>query len=299
MSVSRAIAVAVSVLIGCASLHGQVPVGEPDYGLSLISPRYFGPYAFPVPGLSDGSICSTLHLEAGADAVAGSLGGPDAPDFTQAATFRCSVPLWSDRATLSVWGEAHEWYSDSEDVRAARRVSDRYPLRGHDAGNVYFSLDMLLLRETQSRPSVALRAATQTATGDKYEVARHYDAPGYFFDLSTGKSFALGAQSSLKLSATAGFVCWQIDRGRQNDALLLGAKASLQSRIVSISAEYGQYTGRESRKGSSAGDCPRVLSARADVHLGRVTPFVCLQRGVHDWPFSLMRAGISYDLDIL
>ena len=294
----RHITSALAALLLAAAAWGQVPVEEPDYGVSRISPRWFGPYAFPVPDLLEGKVRPTLHAELGADAVAGRL--TDEGDFTSAATFRFSAPLWTDRASVSVWGEMHEWYSDSRQVRQARRVSEGYPLKGNDSGNVYFSLDLQILKETQKRPGVALRAATLTATGDKYEVARHYDAPGYFFDLSAGKNLVMSRNASLRLSATSGFVCWQIDRGRQNDALLLGAKASLRSGIVSISAEYGTYLGRESRKDPDvSGDRPSALTLRADARLGRVSPFIYLRHGGADWPFELMRAGVAVDLDIL
>lgn len=274
----------------------QVPVEKPRYPVSRISTEYFGPYAFPVPELLEGNICNDLHLEFSGDSATGSIGGDK--DMTYAATFKVRIPLWTDRATLSVWGEMHEWYKDTPQTRAVRRVSDQYPLVGNSAGNVYFSLDMLLLKETVGRPSIALRAATQSATGDKYEVARHYDAPGYFFDISAGKSFSVG-KGSLRASASAGFVCWQIDRGRQNDALMLGAKASYTCRTMTLSAEYAGYSGLESSKDPEAGDRPRAFRTEAAFHLGKVSPFVCWQKGTDDWPFSIIRAGVSVDLGIL
>lgn len=277
----------------------QVPVEKPGFGVSLISPKYFGPYAFPVPELLEGRICNDLHIELAGDAVSGNAAVKEYEDMTYAATFKASVPLWTDRATLSIWGEMHEWYSDTPQVRDIRRVGSQYPLKGDDAGNLYFSIDMLVLKETTKRPSIALRAATQSATGDKYEVARHYDAPGYFFDISTGKNFGNGTTGIFRISASAGFLCWQIDRGCQNDALMMGAKMSYSLPFLSISAEYGQYTGLETRKSADAGDSPKTVRAGIQGHFGKVSPFVNWQKGLNDWPFSMVRAGISVDLDIL
>ena len=286
-------------LLLCFSAAAQVPVEQSSHGISLISPKYFGPYAFPVPELLEGEICSDMHLEISGDYASGSLAGKDFPDRTGAATFKASFPLWTDRATLSVWGEMHEWFSDTPQTRAARRVSEQYPLKEESAGNVYFSIDMLVLKESAKRPSIALRAATQSATGDKYEMARHYDAPGYFFDISAGKSFEVGGNGSFRASATAGFVCWQIDRGTQNDALMLGAKASYRSSLMTLSAEYGQYTGLEKKKSELSGDAPKSISLEAAVHCGKISPFLCWKKGLNDWPFSIVRAGICLDLDIL
>lgn len=283
----------------CFIAGAQVPIEKSGSSPSLISPKYFGPYAFPVPELLEGRINDKLHVELAGDYAAGNIAGPGRQDNTYAATFKASVPLWTDRASLTIWGEMHEWYSDTPQTRSIRRVGEQYPLDGDSAGNVYFSLDMLVLREAEKRPSIALRAATQSATGDKYEVARHYDAPGYFFDISAGKSFRAGQKGSLRLSAAAGFVCWQIDRGSQNDALMLGAKASYNSPAVSLSAEYGQYTGLETRKHLTAGDSPKSVRADAYFHFGRISPFVSWQKGLNDWPFSIYRAGVAVDLDIL
>lgn len=284
------------LLVSFSNAFAQVPVEKSPYRVSRISTEYFGPYAFPVPELLEGNICDQFHLELSGDHVKGNLGG--GKDITEAATFKASIPLWTDRAALSVWGEMHEWYRDTPATRAARRVSEAYPLKGNSAGTVYFSLDMLLMKETEARPSLALRAATQSATGDKYEIARHYDAPGYFFDISSGKSFRV-RNGAVRASATAGFVCWQIDRGKQNDAFMLGAKISYTCPAMTLSAEYAGYSGLESSKDPEAGDSPRSFRTEASFHFGKISPFMCWQKGVSDWPFSLIRAGVAVDLDIM
>lgn len=276
-------------------MYAQVPIEHSGPRPSFISTEYFGPYAFPVPELLEGRICRTLHLDVSGDLTKGT----DLGDMTSAVTFKASVPLWSNRAALSIWGEMHEWYTDTPQARDYRRVSPEYPLKGEDAGSVYYSLDMLLLKEGAVRPSVALRAATQSATGDKYEVARHYDAPGYFFDISCGKSIPMSGASYLRISATAGFVCWQIDRGSQNDALMLGAKASFNCPLMTVSAECGRYSGMEGGKSPNAGDSPKAFTLEAGMHFGIVSPFLKWQKGINDWPFSLVRAGVAVDLNIL
>ena len=289
----------ISIIIGLLMLtvrvYAQVPIEHSSYMISYISPEYFGPYAFPVPEQMEGEICNSLHLEVSGDLVQGTKLG----DMTSAATFKASVPLWTDRATFSVWGELHEWYTDTPEARDYRRVSPESPLKGDGAGSIYYSIDMLVLKEGEVRPSVALRAATQSATGDKYEVARHYDAPGYFFDISCGKSIPLSDASYIRISATAGFVCWQIDRGSQNDALLLGGKASFSSPKLTLSAEYGQYSGLEGKNIPAVGDSPKTFTLEGGMHFGRVSPFLKWQKGINDWPFSLLRAGVAVDIDIL
>lgn len=287
------------LLTGAALLAGlvstaQVPIETPDLYPTYITPNRFGPYAFPVPTQLQARTVGRLQLEVAGDIAVGSLAGSDSRDYTYAPSFKVVVPLWSDRVNLSLWGEMYEWYRDNEKVRALRRVDSKHPLSGGDAGQLFFSLDMLLLREGRLRPSVAARMATLTACGDKYEVARHFDAPGYFFDLSVGKSLNLGRNVSLRASATAGFVCWQIDRGRQNDVWMIGGALSCETPLCTVSVEAAGCRGREKFE-----DAPSSLQARAAFHIGRFSPFVNYQHGLHDYPFDIFRAGLTVEFDIL
>lgn len=283
-------------------MTAQEPSAQQDKA-SMVSTKYFGPYAFPVPDLLEGQIHSGFEAELACDVVSGRIGGSGNRDWTIAPTFRLSIPLWTDRATFSLWGEFHEFYSDTPATRLARSIApDALPLKGNDSGNLYFSLEIQALKEKEFIPSIALRASTLTATGDNSEVARHYDAPGYFFDISAGKSFRAGKSGSIRVSATSGFVCWQIGRGTQNDALLLGAKLSYSCPKADIQLEYGQYKGREkdwaASLGIDSGDFPQSLKARVSLHLGSFSPFIYMQYGLQDWPFTQIRAGLTWSFDL-
>lgn len=292
-------ALAASLLL--APLHASA---QTESWASMVSTLYYGPYALPVPELLEGRIHRGLEAELSGDVVKGRIAGKDNADWTYAPTFRLSIPLWTDRATFSLWGEFHEFYHDNPAVREARNVEpDILPLKGNDSGNLYFSIEMQLLKEGRYRPSVAARATTLSATGDDHEAARHYDAPGYFFDLSAGKSFRVGENGSLRVSGSAGFVCWQIGEGTQNDAWLLGAKLSYSCRRACFSVEYGQYKGREKdfslAHGVDNGDFPQALKSRLELHFGDFSPFIMLQYGLQDWPFTQLRAGVCWYFDLL
>lgn len=277
--------------------------GNTQDRISMISTRYFGPYAFPVPDLLNGRIHHGLSAELACDVVAGRIGGKENMDWTVAPTFRLSIPLWTDRAAFSIWGEFHEFYRDTQAARDARGITSTAPLEGNDSGNLYFSLEIQALKEKEFIPSVAVRATTLTATGDNSEIARHYDAPGYFFDISAGKNFGIGGNGTLRVSATAGFVCWQIGKGTQNDALLLGAGLTYSCPLADFHAEYGQYKGRvkdwAESLGINSGDYPQSLKARISLHFGNFSPFIYMQYGLQDWPFTQFRAGLTWSFDIL
>lgn len=285
--------VVVSLLCG-SSIFAQKPDGylSIDFKDSYISPKWFGPYAFPVPDQLNGEICNTFKLVLAGDYNLGHLAGntPDLRDRTEAIYAEIRLPLWSVRVTLSAWGELYEWYQDNPKVRQLRRVDPVYPLSGSDAGNTFLSLDILALREGRFYPSLAVRVGTLFATGDDYEKARHFDCPGYFFDASAGKSFAFGKCCSLRIGATIGFACWQISPGRQLDAMMYGGKMSFNHTYATLGVEVGTYNGRE-----ADGDNPVMLKSRLDIHLGRFSPFVSWSHGFKDWPFDQFRAGLAVD----
>jgi len=288
-------AVVTSVLFAFCSfvLCAQVPIISADWSKpTYITTNFFGPYAFPVPDQNDARVNDKLILELSGDAVIGHIGADK--DYTYAPTFKLCVPLWTDRVNLSIYGEAHEWFKDSYSTRVARRVDPKYELCCDGTGNIYLGLDMLVLREKRYCPSLVVRAVLQTAEGDEYERARHYDAPGYFFDLGVGKSFKLGDGSYFRLSASGGFLCWQTDRGRQNDAIMAGVKASYNHKLFNLSAEYGQYKGWE-----KCYDFPQVFKTRLDFNIGRFSPFFYYAHGFRDWPFDQFRLGLAVRFNVL
>lgn len=97
-----------TILLPLALLASRIEAGASDGAaapeVTKVSTLYYGPYAFPVPDQLDGRIHYGLSAELSGDVVAGRIGGKGAADWTYAPTFRLSVPLWTDRATFSVWG---------------------------------------------------------------------------------------------------------------------------------------------------------------------------------------------------
>jgi len=270
---------------GTRTLNGET---DPTW----ISPNYFGPNAFPVPDMLK---CTTGKLEIEANAM-GALGSlTPSTDKTVSADLKVRVPLWTDRVNLSVWVQGWEWYWDTEQTRAARRVSPDEPLTGNLQGDFYFSVDMLILRETQKRPAITVRAACKSASGGHYTRARYYDAPGYFMDACISKNFNVSEQLAISAAATAGFLCWQVDNGRQNDAVMYGVSLGFKTKPVNFAADFGGYVGWK-----NDGDRPMTLKLRADIIPGSfASPFIAYQRGFIDWPFDQLKVGVTFSIGIL
>ena len=275
-------------------VRAQVPVVKPDRsGSTKIAPAYFGPNAFPVPEMSDGRPRRGVYAELAGDIYRGRLA--DGQDITRDLFARVSFPLWTPRATLELWLPVTEAWDFSPAVASARRLAEqRY--RGHDLGDVYVctSLQLLEGRDNAWRPDILARAVLKTASGGNFGEARYYDCPGYFFDLTVAEGFRFdGFVHGFRLALSAGFLCWQTDNGRQNDALMAGALASLETDWFTFGTELGGYFGWE-----NDGDRPVRTRLRLDVHPweASVHPFVQCGVGLADYPFTQIRAGVAWSL---
>lgn len=292
----------------CLQTYAQVPIVRPDYGSkTLIAPAYFGPNAFPVPDMLDGRVQKQLHIEAAGDFYLGFE-----RDKTEDIFLRAYIPLFTDRVNLTLWLPVHEWYQFTPERQLTCRLPDADIISGHETGDVFVSTDIQLLRDKRIAPDIALRAALKTASGGSFERARFYDSPGYFFDLSFGKSFYfLGTNPpitdhpraitergdsplELRIAASGGFLCWQTDNGRQNDAVMYGVQVALHSPYLSVKQTFSGYVGWE-----KAGDRPMILKSEIYGHIHQFSPFVCYQYGLKDYPFHLVRIGLAWEWDIL
>ncbi len=279
----------------CVLLHAEVPLTSPDLSQPTgIAPAYFGPNAFPIPDMGDGRTSSHLRLELAADGYFGYQGDRTADIFA-----RATIPLFTKWANLSLWMPVYGWYQ-------------QYDGTGSGAGDVYISTDVQVLHDAwfsvEKRrwvPQARLRLAMKTASGEQFERRRHYDCPGYFFDLSMGKSFYFGKGTSfpyadeansmveLRVAGSAGFLCWQTDNGRQNDAVMYGLQLLLKHEYVSLQTTWGGYIGWERH-----GDAPMSLKVRVAGHAKGFEPFVQYQWGIKDYPYHHLRIGMVYNLTI-
>lgn len=267
-------------------VHHFIPTG--------ISTAYFGPNAFPVPDFFPGRPAEHLRIEAAGDFFKGFIA--DGTDYTWNPYLFIEIPLFTHRASLSVWTDTHEFYHFSDAVAEARQVMETGPITGSDSGDIYVGTNILVLEEKGWWiPDIMLRAVMKTASGDDFGRARHYDCPGYYFDAVVSKSYLFPEGNffrSVRASLDLGFVCWQTDNGRQNDAFMVGLVASVDTRPVRLTAQWGGYSGWEKR-----GDHPRSVKARLDIHAGRhFDVFFYFQQGLRDWPFTQYRAGLTYYL---
>ena len=292
----RKYTLAIGLLVCSICSYGFTPTG--------VAPAFFGPNAFPVPEMLDGRVQRELRFELASDYFRGYRG-----DNTTDLSFKLNIPLWTDRANLTVWMPVMEWFCNSEKNIQTCRIQPAYQKearRGHLVGDVCLSVDFQVLKERRYRPDWVLRAALKTASGGDFHLARYYDSPGYFFDTSVGKSFRINHDEiwnhRLRVALSTGFLCWQTDNGRQNDAVQFGAMAKYESRYVSVSETFAGYCGWEgqiSKGGAKAHDCPMVLRTDVVGHIKKFDVLASYQYGLRDYPYHQLRVGVAYKWDIL
>ena len=290
------------LLAGWVSGFAEVPPVYPKLSENTgIAPAFFGPNALPVPDMLDGRTQENLRIELAADGFFGYEKDQTADVFA-----RIYIPLWTPRVNLTVWMPLTEWYRMTPERQRTCRLQDTLTLAGHEAGDVYVSTDIQLLKARKYAPDIAFRAAFKTASGGSFDKARYFDNPGYWFDLAVGKSLYFGKTTKvgsqkqedcfleLRLAGSLGFLCWQTDNGRQNDALMYGVQLLAKSEYVGVRATWGGYMGWE-----KYGDRPMTVKVQLSGYVEGWEPFVVYQYGIKDYPFHQLRVGLAYNIDIL
>ncbi len=284
----RRLSLLLSLLMVSNISLAQVDIVKPDLSTTTkIAPDYFGPNALPIPDMLDGTTSSSTILDIGADYFDGHRG-----DKTYDLYFKLVVPLYSDRINLTVWMQSIvEYYQMSEESHEHSRLPDDIAYTGYETGDAYITTDIHLVEQSATRPDVTLRVGLKTALGYGFFKARYFDNPGYFFDTSVAKSFALQGSflEDIRLVGSFGFLCWQTDNGRQNDAVMYGVQAKLRTKYFTLTESFGGYSGWE-----RDGDCPMSIKSEIRTSFGRYEPYITHQYGLRDYPFTQYRLGVSY-----
>ncbi len=268
---------------------------------SLISPAYFGPNAFPVPEVLDADTLNSVRIGVSSSADIGYK-----YDNTFTLNAKLAIPLFTNRVVLEVWMPVQEWYFNSLERQRQCRLQDTAKISGHGAGDVYVSTNIIVLKEKKLVPALAVRAALRTASGEQYELARFYDSPGYFFDAAIAKSFALKENIDFRVAANVGFLCWQTDNARQNDAVMYGVLLQLKTKHIKWKTELAGYAGWE-KKGDRPllvrtkiiGHLPIKDKKHTDKQIHFLNPFVAYGYGIKDLPWHHIELGITYSFEFI
>lgn len=291
--------ISIAALLLSVVVMAQTDLTAPDlHRTTYISPYYFGPNAFPVPDMSDGTVSADLRLELAGDYYLGFQ-----KDQTADLFLRLNVPLFTDRVNLSLWMPVVEGYWNTLERQRTCRLQDTVRMTGYEFGDVYVSTDIQVLKQKKYLPDFVLRAAIKSASGGGWPNARNYDCPGYFFDGTLAKSiyFKHGFFQELRFAGSAGFLCWQTDNGRQNDAVMYGAQLKLLTSCFSLAQVFTGYVGWENNPSpvKDAHDRPMTLKTNITGYIKNWEILFTYQYGIKDYPFHQFRLGVAYKWDML
>lgn len=293
--------VTILLIIVCSVVHAQTPlVPYPWHLTSQVSPYYFGPCAFPVPEMIDGSTQEDISIELTSNGFIGYQG-----DYTLSFRPQFTMPLYTPRVNISLWGHMVEWYKNSDERLKVCRLDtvvlyNPKARKGVMVGDVYVSTNIHVMLEGEYKPDITLRAVLKTASGNGYDVVRFYDAAGYFFDVTAGKGKQIG-EHQLRVALSGGFLCWQTSAGRQNDAILYGLLLTWRYKALYLSQTLTGYTGWENRDCTPAElamDRPVEWKTQLRYRIDRWELIAGYQKGIRDYPFHQLQLGAAFHIDI-
>lgn len=253
----------------------------------IMSPAFFGPNALPVPEINQGLIKSDFELESSIEAHYNSH------EQTYNLYTKLFIPLYKNRVGIQLSIVPVEFFSYDSLIRD-QRFSRNYEGKGHANGDLYIATQIQLLKNHRIWPDLLLGMHLRTASGNNFNSARFTDAPGYFFEISAGKSFNLNEDSSLVLRAYSmlGFYVWQTNLFAhfQDDAFLYGFGFKLSSKTISLVNELGGYYGYLNN-----GDRPLIYHFRLKTNFNKKINFgLQFEQGLQDYNFRSLRVSIFY-----
>ncbi len=247
-----------------------------------------GPNALPVPEIGRGVMDNELRLELGGQAH---FGG----DNTQNIYAQLNYVLAKDVVALKLYWYPLEHFNVDDATRDERRLGPAYyEAEGLAKGDAYFGAEIQLVKDKKF-PDLLMRAFTKSATGSEANGARYTDSPGYFFDLSFGKTLMLNQEKEISVRPYGmfGFYSWQTydDTHPQNDAPLYGIGADLDTKALRLSTSLGGYSGWKNN-----GDKPLVYRAEILKKNKKFDFLLQYQYGIQDFPYQSIKFSVQYHI---
>lgn len=250
----------------------------------VLTAENLGPNALPVPEIRNGFINPNAYLS-----LSGNYQFSDF-DKTYNPHFKVSLPIADGKVSIEVWSPFYEYFVNDTLSLIERKAREISPT-GKSGGDIYIATLIQVLKNHEYLPDMLISINLKTASGNNLEMLRHTDTPGYYFDLSLGKSFLLSEKYSLRPFGLIGFYVYQTHQvmGLQNDALLWGGGLSFFSPRVEFTGSLGGYHGYFNQ-----GDRPVVVRISSSIKL--INNFFCtinFQNGINDFPYKSIGVGIK------
>lgn len=251
------------------------------------SPAYFGPNALPVPDIQNGEVGKNLEIE-----VSGEYHFSKG-DKTRNLYTRIYYPIVKNIVAVEGYVVPLEHFkmdTTTRDIRGARLRSGE----GFAGGDIYFGTSIQIVKNKKI-PDIAFRMMCRTASGTNVSAARYTDAPGYFFDLSFGKTMLINKelQHTIRPHLMLGFYSWQtnLDDHRQNDAFLYGIGTSFSINKFEYTTSLAGYKGYIKN-----GDSPMIAEIKI-LHKRKLFNYsLAIKQGLNDFSYTRVKLAFIYCL---
>ena len=250
------------------------------------APAYLGPNALPVPRTGNGSIDSINSI-----ILTGNFHFSK-EDKTQNIVLSANYCLVKNKISFDIFWVPVEHFRMSHRLKEERHVfSDNYYDK-YAMGDVHLNTNIQLLNKESKGIRSALRIGYRFPSSSGLGAARFTDAPGYWFDISLGKTFR--SVPSLKWITMLGGYFWHadnIERHRQDDAFLFGTGLEWNKKGCRIQSYISGYLGYM----KNSGDKPIVFRIHAERKLKRSSLILGFQQGLNDFKYSSVEMGMKYN----
>lgn len=248
----------------------------------ITSPRYFGPNAFTVPAINNGSIDSISSLGAGFNAHF--LKG----DQTQNLTLYGTIAPRNTAISVDVQFIPYERFTVSHALKTRRRVYYEDYYDKHATGDVIVNTTIRLLKRPPETVQAAMRVGVRMPSGTQMGAARFADMPAYWID--GGFGFPL-RNKNWKWLLMSGFYVWQTnnDKLRQDDAFLFGSGLEWNKNSWRLQLYGAGYIGYKNN-----GDRPVVARLGLEKKSRNRISFFRLQQGFFDFRYFSLEAGSRF-----
>ena len=245
----------------------------------ITSPKFFGPNAFTVPAINNGSADSIIYLATTAN-LHFSKG-----DNTQ--NIMLYGNLTTKKNTISVDAQfvPYERFTMSHEKKTERKVYYQNYNDKHTVGDVMVNTTIQLFEKWRNNFQLAMRVGIRMPSGGGQGAARYADVPSYWIDL--GGALPL-KNPEWKWLNMVGFFVWQTndDDLRQDDAFLFGSGVEWNHHNFRLQGYGAGYVGYKDN-----GDKPVVFRVNFEKRRKSLVYIFRFQQGLHDFEYSSFEMG--------
>lgn len=248
----------------------------------VTSPKFFGPNAFTVPAINNGSADSVVSLAATAN-FHFSKG-----DHTQNIMLYGNLTTKKNTISIDAQFVPYEKFSMSHEKKTERRIYYKNYFDKKTVGDVIVNSTIQLFDKWRDKIQLALRVGIRMPSGGSLGAARYADVPAYWIDLGGAVPFL---NTNWKWMGMAGFLVWQTNEDdlRQDDAFLFGSGMEWNKRNFRMQAYGAGYIGYKNN-----GDKPVVVRINLEKKKNRNVYIFRLQQGINDFNYFSVETGYRY-----